>query len=130
MSQWLPITDIALKVNAGELKAVDLVKQSLAKIDDAKDFDVIISKIEERAISRAAEIDKRVENGEQIGRLAGVPFIAKDNFLAFGAETTAASNILKGFIAPYQSTAIEKLETEGAICVLSYIGSTAYLFIR
>lgn len=117
MSRWLPITDIALKVNAGELKAVDLVKQSLAKIDDAKDFDVIISKIEERAISRAAEIDKRVENGEQIGRLAGVPFIAKDNFLAFGAETTAASNILKGFTAPYQSTAIEKLETEGAICV-------------
>jgi aspartyl-tRNA(Asn)/glutamyl-tRNA(Gln) amidotransferase subunit A len=35
----------------------------------------------------------------------------------FGAETTAASNILKGFEAPYQSTAIERLEAEGAICV-------------
>ncbi len=35
----------------------------------------------------------------------------------FGAETTAASNILKGFQAPYQATAIEKLEAEGAICV-------------
>ena len=47
----------------------------------------------------------------------GVPFIAKDNFLAFGADTTAASNILKGFDAPYQATAIKKLEDEGAICV-------------
>ena len=46
-----------------------------------------------------------------------MPFIAKDNFLVFGAETTAASNILKGFEAPYQATAIEKLEAEGAICV-------------
>jgi aspartyl-tRNA(Asn)/glutamyl-tRNA(Gln) amidotransferase subunit A len=46
-----------------------------------------------------------------------VPFIAKDNFLVFGAETTAASNILKGFHAPYQATAINKLEAEGAICV-------------
>jgi aspartyl-tRNA(Asn)/glutamyl-tRNA(Gln) amidotransferase subunit A len=46
-----------------------------------------------------------------------VPFIAKDNLLAFGAETTAASNMLKGFKAPYQSTVIDKLEAEGAICV-------------
>ena len=37
--------------------------------------------------------------------------------MVFGADTTAASNILKGFDAPYQSTAIEKLENEGAICV-------------
>jgi aspartyl-tRNA(Asn)/glutamyl-tRNA(Gln) amidotransferase subunit A len=46
-----------------------------------------------------------------------VPFIAKDNYLVFGADTTAASNILKGFDAPYQATVIEKLEAEGAICV-------------
>jgi aspartyl-tRNA(Asn)/glutamyl-tRNA(Gln) amidotransferase subunit A len=37
--------------------------------------------------------------------------------LTFGSETTAASNILKGFEAPYQATAIEKLEKEDAICV-------------
>ena len=43
--------------------------------------------------------------------------LPEDNFLVFGAETTAASNILKGFHAPYQATVIEKLEAEGAICV-------------
>jgi hypothetical protein len=63
------------------------------------------------------QIDGRAANGDQVGALAGVPFIAKDNFLVFGAETTAASNILKGFTAPYQSTAIERLEAAGAICV-------------
>jgi aspartyl-tRNA(Asn)/glutamyl-tRNA(Gln) amidotransferase subunit A len=49
--------------------------------------------------------------------LAGVPFIAKDNFLTFGATTTAAAQILEGFEAPYQSTAIERLEAEGAIMI-------------
>jgi aspartyl-tRNA(Asn)/glutamyl-tRNA(Gln) amidotransferase subunit A len=51
------------------------------------------------------------------GKLAGVPFIAKDNFLTLESKTTAASNILKPFEAPYQATAIERLEAEGAICV-------------
>ena len=37
--------------------------------------------------------------------------------MVFGPDTTAASNILKGFKAPYQATAINRLEAEGAICV-------------
>jgi len=54
---------------------------------------------------------------EPIGRLAGVPFVAKDNFLTIGSPTTAASKILEDFSAPFQATAIEKLEAEGAICI-------------
>jgi aspartyl-tRNA(Asn)/glutamyl-tRNA(Gln) amidotransferase subunit A len=117
MSQWLPIADLASKVQAGELKAIDLVEQALAIIADKKDFDAVISTLDERARQRAVKIDEQAANGEQIGRLAGVPFIAKDNFLVYGPDTTAASNILKGFKAPYQSTAINLLEAEGAICV-------------
>lgn len=117
MSAWLPIADIADKVQVGELKAVDLVEQSLKLIEEHKEFQAIIATTEVRARERAQAIDARIAKGEQVGRMAGVPFIAKDNFLVFGAETTAASNILRGFNAPYQATAIEKLEAEGAICV-------------
>jgi aspartyl-tRNA(Asn)/glutamyl-tRNA(Gln) amidotransferase subunit A len=109
---WQPIADIADKVRRGELKAADLVKKSLAAIEEHKDHDAIISVSEDRALECAASIDNA-----PIGRLAGVPFIAKDNFLTFGGKTTAASNILRPFESPYQSTAIERLETEGAICV-------------
>jgi aspartyl-tRNA(Asn)/glutamyl-tRNA(Gln) amidotransferase subunit A len=118
MSQWLPIADIAAKVRAGELSAVALVEQALTTIEAKSEFDAIISTINDRALQRASDIDSKVKNGEtSIGRLAGVPFIAKDNFLVYGPDTTAASNILKGFQAPYQSTAIERLEAEGAICI-------------
>ncbi len=115
---WEPISVLASKVTRGELRSTELVEKSLILIKEHKEFQAIIALLEDRARQRAAEIDQKIKNGETVGRLAGVPFIAKDNFLVFGAETTAASNILKGFEAPYQATAIEKLEREGAICVL------------
>lgn len=117
MSQWLPISEIAAQVRAGQLKAVDLVEKALKTIEERQEYQAIIATTAERARQRAASVDDMVAEGKELGKLAGVPFIAKDNFLVFGAETTAASNMLKGFKAPYQSTAIEKLEAEGAICV-------------
>src|SRR4051812_8012538 len=105
MSQWLPIAELAAKVQAGDLKAVDLVEQALRTIGEKQEYNAIIATITERARTRAASIDAAVKNGQQMGRLAGVPFIAKDNFLAFGADTTAASNMLKGFEASYQAAA-------------------------
>jgi aspartyl-tRNA(Asn)/glutamyl-tRNA(Gln) amidotransferase subunit A len=117
MSQWLPIDEIATKVQSGQLKAKDLVEQALKTIDEKSEFSAIIAKTEERARERAQWIDELVISGKPAGRLAGVPFVAKDNFLTFGSETTAASNILRGFHAPYQSTVIDRLEAEGAICV-------------
>jgi aspartyl-tRNA(Asn)/glutamyl-tRNA(Gln) amidotransferase subunit A len=114
---WEPIAELAAKVQTAELKATDLVEKSLQAIADNESFKAIIATTAERARARAKEIDEKVAAGEKIGRLAGVPFVAKDNFLVFGADTTAASNILRGFDAPYQSTVINKLEAEGAICV-------------
>lgn len=110
MSQWAPIEQLAVDVESGKTKAAELVERALKTIEEKKDFNAVIATTAERARARAKEIDERVKRGEKIGPLAGVPFIAKDNFLTFGAETTAASNILKGFHAPYQATAINKLE--------------------
>ncbi len=117
MKSWDNITKMALSVNDGKTSALELVNESLSRIEDAKEYSAIISTTKERAIERAKLIDDGVKSGKNMGRLAGVPFIAKDNFLTFGSETTAASNILKGFNAPYQASAIVKLEAEGAICV-------------
>ena len=117
MSQWQPISQLATEVNTGKASALSLVERALKTIDETKDYKAIISTTAGRAKERATAIDADVAAGKNVGRLAGVPFIAKDNFLTFGSETTAASNILKGFEAPYQSTAIERLEAEGAICV-------------
>jgi aspartyl-tRNA(Asn)/glutamyl-tRNA(Gln) amidotransferase subunit A len=117
MSQWLPIKQLAAKVQTGELKAIDLVELALKTIEAKKEFNAVLWTTEVRARERAKSIDEAVTKGEDVGRLAGIPFLAKDNFLAFGSQTTAASHILEGFEAPYQATVIERLEAEGAICV-------------
>lgn len=117
MPIWKPIAELADDVRSGSTTATELVETSLKKITEKKDYDAIIVTLEKSARDRAKEIDKLVSSGKNAGRLCGVPFIAKDNFLVFGADTTAASNMLKGFEAPYQATAIERLEAEGAICV-------------
>ncbi len=117
MASWDNISKIAADVQSGRVKAEELVRRSLKTVEENNDFNAIISVVQKRALQRAKEIDERVAKGETVGPLAGVPFIAKDNFLTLGSETTAASNILKGFKAPYQATAIERLEEAGAIVV-------------
>lgn len=117
MSAWKSIAVIADDVNAGRATATENVEKSLQIIAEKENFRAVVATTGDRALQRAKEIDAKIARGVPAGRLAGVPFIAKDNFLVFGAETTAASNILRGFTAPYQSTAVELLEAEGAICV-------------
>lgn len=96
-----------------EKSAVEAVREAIEKARANESFNAILSLTEERALTRAAQVD----DGTVTGKLAGIPFIAKDNFLTLGGTTTAASNILKDFTAPLQATAIEKLEAEGAICI-------------
>ena len=111
------ISDIASRVQKGEASAVQLVEDALSLAESKTEFDAIISFNRQRALDLADKIDTDVKAGKKVGRLAGVPFIAKDNFLTLSGKTTAASNILKPFEAVYQATAINRLEAEGAICI-------------
>ncbi|QHN42927.1 Asp-tRNA(Asn)/Glu-tRNA(Gln) amidotransferase subunit GatA [Candidatus Mycosynbacter amalyticus] len=95
-----------------DTSAVMAVEAALARAE-ADTHNVFINLAGERALERARAVDA----GDITGRLAGVPFVAKDNFLSYGAPTTAASKFLEHFEAPLQATAIEKLEAEGAICI-------------
>lgn len=89
------------------------VERALKRAREIEEYHALLALTEARALERADAVDR----GEISGRLAGVPFVAKDNMLAFGAPTTAASKILEKFEAPLQAEAIERLEREGAICI-------------
>ena len=93
-----------------------VVEEAIARAK-ADDKHAVLEVIENRALSRADEIAEKLKKGENVGRLAGVPFLAKDNILTFDSKTTASSHMLENFEAPYQATVIEKLEAEGAICI-------------
>jgi aspartyl-tRNA(Asn)/glutamyl-tRNA(Gln) amidotransferase subunit A len=89
------------------------VEESLRLAREHAEHNIFLYLNEERALERADKVD----NGEVTGRLAGVPFAVKDNYLTLGGPTTAASHILENFEAPLQATVVERLESEGAICI-------------
>ena len=49
------------------------------------------------------------------GLLFGIPISIKDNITTSGWETTCASNILRGFVPPYDATPVRKLREAGAV---------------
>lgn len=68
-----------------------------------------------QAYERAEKLQKRLDNGEDIGILGGVPIAIKDNICTENVKTTCASRMLENFVPIYNATVIEKLEEAGAI---------------
>ena len=106
-----------MKIANKKVTAERLVKDALAKAKHFEDYHIFTFIDEEGALKRAREIDKRIAAGEKVGRLAGVPYALKDNFLSPRGETTASAHILEGFTAPVTATAVKRLEDEGAIMI-------------
>lgn len=111
------ISDIVTRIKNGTSSARGEVEQALSRAEEVSEYHALLSLTDKRALERADAIDARIRSGENAGELAGVPFVVKDNYLAFGAPTTAASKILEHFNAPLQATVVEKLEAAGAICI-------------
>lgn len=111
------ISHIVAEVRTGQVSARQQVLDALDRAGAASEYHAVLSLTAERALERADEIDAAIKNGNDVGVLAGVPFVVKDNYLAFGAPSTAASKILENFNAPLQATVVEKLEAAGAICI-------------
>lgn len=61
--------------------AKENVLKALAAAESKSEYHSLLSLTRERALERAEAVDR----GEISGRLAGVPFVVKDNFLAYGA---------------------------------------------
>ena len=106
-----------MKIANQKVSAESLVKDALEKAKKFEDYHIFTFLNEEKALAKAREIDRRIKNGEEVGRLAGVPYALKDNFLSPEGETTASAHILEGFTSPITATTVERLEAEGAIMI-------------
>ena len=101
-------------LDAGDIKATDLAEAYLAAAGETASLNAYITLTPEKAMDMAKESDERIAKGEA-GPLEGIPVGVKDLFCTEGVETTAGSNILKGFNPPYESTVTAKLWADGAV---------------
>ncbi|MBR0372642.1 Asp-tRNA(Asn)/Glu-tRNA(Gln) amidotransferase subunit GatA [Candidatus Saccharibacteria bacterium] len=106
-----------MKIANKKVSAERLVRDALEKAKHFSDYNIFTFLNEEGALKKAREIDKKIKRGEEVGRLAGVPYALKDNFLSPEGESTASAHILEGFTSPITATAVKKLEDEGAIMI-------------
>jgi aspartyl-tRNA(Asn)/glutamyl-tRNA(Gln) amidotransferase subunit A len=86
---------------------LDLLKQNT--------YNSVNSVLDTLALDLAAKVDAKIEKGEPIGLLEGIPFGIKDVYMLQGTYTTASSDLLKNYKSPYTATAIQKLLDAGAI---------------
>src|SRR5437667_11933033 len=103
-------------VQQRKASAVSLAESFYTKIqtDDPK-IGAYLTLSKERALAKAAEIDKLAEKGERLPVLGGVPVAIKDVMVTKGVRTTAGSKILGNYLPPYDCTAVSRLEAAGAI---------------
>ena len=106
-----------MKIADKNTSAVELVTAALEKAKKYADKNIFVSLNEEAALEKAKAIDAKIAAGEPVGKLAGVPYALKDNFLSKEGNTTASSKILEPFSSPITSTTVKKLEAEGAIMI-------------
>ena len=113
LQQGLPT--IAEAVRSGKSSAAALLDQQFELIDAREpNLQVYITQTRERAAAQAASLDRRRNDGESLGTLAGVPLAVKDIFEMSGTPTTAAMTIHRERIASEDATVIRRLESAGA----------------
>ncbi|WP_243343107.1 Asp-tRNA(Asn)/Glu-tRNA(Gln) amidotransferase subunit GatA [Anaerococcus sp. AGMB09787] len=100
----------------GKYSVEEVIRTTLDKIKN-DDLNAYISIDEEGAIKRARELDEKLKNNEEVGKLFGLPIAVKDNISYDQMKMTCGSKMLEDFKPVYNATVIENLLKEDAIIV-------------
>ena len=108
--------EIADRVRAGELKAIEVAEETLRRID-AIDGEVhaFLATARDAFLDQARAVDDKRARGQTLGPLAGVPVALKDALCTRGLVTTSGSKILEGYVPPYDATVVARLRAADAL---------------
>jgi len=112
----LTVHELQEKLKNNELTITEINKAYIDRINEKeKDVQAFITLTTDEALEKSKNIEEKINKGEIKGELAGIPIGIKDNMCINGVKTTCASKMLENFIAPYNATAIEKINDENMI---------------
>ncbi|GAA4373185.1 amidase [Agromyces bauzanensis] len=116
------IGDLRAALEDGRATAVGLLEAYLARIDayDAPGTPTALNAVVVRnpgALADARASDERRARGEALGPLDGIPYTAKDSYLARGLTAAAGSPAFEHLVAQQDAFTIERLRGAGAVLI-------------
>lgn len=115
----ITVEDLAAKIRSRELTAAAVTDHALARIDEVNgELNAFVAVDADAARAQAAAIDARLDGGEDVGPLAGIPIGVKDLEEAEGFVTTYGSALRAGDPAATQdATEVARLRAAGCVVV-------------
>ena len=117
INPWLdkPAYIQANAIKSGEVTSQSLVRAYLSRIQLLdKEVNSVLA-VNPRALEEAVAIDKRIASGDDVGPLAGIPILLKDNIESSELPTTAGSMALLNNLTKRDAPIVAKLKQAGAI---------------
>lgn len=118
---WLPATELAAKVRAGELSPTEIATAVLDRVQETNpQLNAIISFDREQVERDAAELTAAVSRGDDLGPLHGVPYTIKDLTNVAGLPTTFGMVPLKDNVAADDAVFVKRMRAAGGL----FLGKT------
>ena len=112
------ISEAAEALTKKDISSSELVEAHLRHIEQTEpSLNALITVCADHAMQNARAIDERRARGDELGPLAGIPAVIKDNICTAGIRSTAASKMLHNYTPVYDATVMEKLKDAGAVVV-------------
>jgi len=115
---FMSAKEIAAKIRNKEVTSYEVVSAYLQQIDAQNGiFNAVVLVDKENALRQAKLADEAIKNGDNLGRLHGVPITIKDNYLTQGLTTTSGYEPLQNHIPTKDAELVKLLKSEGAIII-------------
>ncbi len=110
------ILDKSESIKNHEITAQDNLEKSLKNIKANNDkIKAFLEIKEEEAFDKAKEVDEKIKNGHEVGKLAGLTIGVKSNINIQDFIISAASRTLENYIGSYDATVVNRIRDEDAI---------------
>ena len=98
----------------GRCRAADVVEAALRQAQQDP-LNAWLHVAAEHAMRQAQQTDAVRRASGRLGPLAGIPIGVKDNIHVADMPTTCASRMLRGYLPPFQATAMTRLQDAGVV---------------